>query len=86
MSVNRPIICPVLELVQNGRLLSLPIPAGDMHALLADEDTRRLYGAMKDQLLVTSLDDITHAPQQVKLPEACRNITDKCSDTLNINM
>ncbi|KAJ8265141.1 hypothetical protein COCON_G00142400 [Conger conger] len=56
------------ELVQNGRLLSLPMAAGDMHTLVADEDTRRLYGAMKDQLLVTSLDDITHAPRQLFWP------------------
>ncbi|KAJ8370913.1 hypothetical protein SKAU_G00109410 [Synaphobranchus kaupii] len=56
------------ELVQNGRLLVLPIPAGDVHALLPDEDTRRLYGAMKDQLLVTSLDDITLAPRQLYWP------------------
>ncbi|KAJ8257386.1 hypothetical protein GJAV_G00185050 [Gymnothorax javanicus] len=56
------------ELVQNGRLLALPMPAGDLCALLPDEDTRRLYGAMKDQLLVTSLDDITHAPRQLYWP------------------
>ncbi|XP_035236736.1 sema domain, immunoglobulin domain (Ig), short basic domain, secreted, (semaphorin) 3H [Anguilla anguilla] len=56
------------ELVQNGRLLALPIPAGDLYALLPDEDTRRLYGAMKDQLLVTSLDDITHSPRQLYWP------------------
>ncbi|KAJ8393463.1 hypothetical protein AAFF_G00059360 [Aldrovandia affinis] len=56
------------ELVQNGRLLALPLPAGDLYALLAEEDTRRLYGAMKDRLLVTSLDDITHSPRQLHWP------------------
>lgn len=56
------------ELVQNGRLLSLPLAAGDMHSLLPDEDGRRLYVAMKDNLLSTSLDDITQNPSKVRLP------------------
>ncbi|KAG9336052.1 hypothetical protein JZ751_003318 [Albula glossodonta] len=54
------------ELVQNGRLLTLPLPAGDLYALVPDEDSRRLYGAMKDQLLATSLDDITQGPRQLE--------------------
>ncbi|KAG7472645.1 hypothetical protein MATL_G00111130 [Megalops atlanticus] len=56
------------ELVQNGRLLALPLSAGEIYALLPDEDSRRLYGAMKDHLLVTSLDDITHGPRQLYWP------------------
>ncbi|KAJ8015903.1 hypothetical protein DPEC_G00001520 [Dallia pectoralis] len=56
------------ELVQNGRLLSLPLAAGDMHSLLPDEDGRRLYVAMKDNLLSTSLDDITQNPSKLYWP------------------
>ena len=54
------------ELIQNGRLLTLPLVAGDMHSLLPDEDGRRLYVAMKDNLLSTSLDDITQNPRKVR--------------------
>ncbi|XP_010894114.1 sema domain, immunoglobulin domain (Ig), short basic domain, secreted, (semaphorin) 3H isoform X2 [Esox lucius] len=56
------------ELVQNGRLLSLSLAAGDMHSLLPDEDGRRLYVAMKDNLLSTSLDDITQNPSKLYWP------------------
>uniref|UniRef100_A0A3Q3EUC1 Sema domain, immunoglobulin domain (Ig), short basic domain, secreted, (semaphorin) 3H n=1 Tax=Labrus bergylta TaxID=56723 RepID=A0A3Q3EUC1_9LABR len=54
------------ELVHNGRLLTLPLVAGDLHSLLPDEDRRRLYVAMKDNLLSTSLDDITQNPRKVR--------------------
>lgn len=56
---------PPLELIQNGRLLTLPLAAGDLHSLLPDEDGRHLYVAMKDNLLSTSLDDITQNPRKV---------------------
>ncbi|XP_028266559.1 sema domain, immunoglobulin domain (Ig), short basic domain, secreted, (semaphorin) 3H isoform X2 [Parambassis ranga] len=56
------------ELIHNGRLLTLPLAAGDLHSLLPDEDRRRLYVAMKDNLLSTSLDDITQNPQKLYWP------------------
>ncbi|XP_054904330.1 sema domain, immunoglobulin domain (Ig), short basic domain, secreted, (semaphorin) 3H isoform X1 [Poeciliopsis prolifica] len=56
------------ELIQNGRLLTLPLEAGDLHSLLPDEDRRRLYVAMKDNLLSTSLDDITQNPRKLFWP------------------
>ncbi|CAJ1055494.1 semaphorin-3ab-like [Xyrichtys novacula] len=56
------------ELIQNGRLLTLPLVAGDLHSLLPDEDRRRLYVAMKDNLLSTSLDDITQNPRKLSWP------------------
>uniref|UniRef100_A0A8C4DPU4 Sema domain, immunoglobulin domain (Ig), short basic domain, secreted, (semaphorin) 3H n=1 Tax=Dicentrarchus labrax TaxID=13489 RepID=A0A8C4DPU4_DICLA len=56
------------ELIQNGRLLTLPLVAGDLHSLLPDEDGRRLYVAMKDNLLSTSLDDITQNPRKLYWP------------------
>lgn len=56
------------ELLQNGRLLTLPLVAGDLHSLLPDEDGRRLYVAMKDNLLSTSLDDITQNPRKLYWP------------------
>ncbi|KAG8002833.1 Semaphorin-3A, partial [Nibea albiflora] len=54
------------ELIQNGRLLTLPLVAGDLHSLMPDEDGRRLYVAMKDNLLSTSLDDITQNPRKME--------------------
>lgn len=57
---------PLSELIQNGRLLTLPLVAGDLHSLLPDEDGKRLYVAMKDNLLSTSLDDITQNPRKVR--------------------
>ncbi|KAM7404411.1 hypothetical protein PAMP_011756 [Pampus punctatissimus] len=54
------------KLIQNGRLLTLPLVAGDLHSLLPDEDGRRLYVAMKDNLLSTSLDDITQNPRKLE--------------------
>lgn len=54
------------ELIQNGRLLMLPLAAGDLHSLLPDEDGKHLYVAMKDNLLSTSLDDITQNPRKVR--------------------
>lgn len=59
----------LLELIQNGRLLTLPLAAGDLHSLLPDEDGRHLYVAMKDNLLSTSLDDITQNPRKVRAGE-----------------
>uniref|UniRef100_A0A3B3DA11 Sema domain, immunoglobulin domain (Ig), short basic domain, secreted, (semaphorin) 3H n=1 Tax=Oryzias melastigma TaxID=30732 RepID=A0A3B3DA11_ORYME len=56
------------ELIQNGRLLTLPLVAGDLHSLLLDEDRKRLYVAMKDNLLSTSLDDITQNPRKLYWP------------------
>lgn len=56
------------ELIQNGRLLTLPLMAGDLHSLLPDEDRRRLYVAMKDGLLSTSMDDITQNPRKLYWP------------------
>lgn len=57
------------ELIHNGRLLTLPLAAGDLHSLLPDEDGRNLYVAMKDNLLSTSLDDITQNPRKVRTAE-----------------
>lgn len=57
------------ELIQNGRLLTLPLAAGDLHSLLPDEDGKHLYVAMKDNLLSTSLDDITQNPRKVRTGE-----------------
>lgn len=57
---------PLSELIQNGRLLTLPLVAGDLQSLLPDEDRRRLYVATKDNLLSTSLDDITQNPRKVR--------------------
>ena len=51
--------------MRTGRLLSLPLAAGDLHSLLPDEDGRRLYVAMKDNLVSTNLDDITQNPRKV---------------------
>ncbi|XP_030640157.1 sema domain, immunoglobulin domain (Ig), short basic domain, secreted, (semaphorin) 3H [Chanos chanos] len=56
------------ELRRNGRLFSLSLPAGNIHTLLPDEDGRRLYVAMKNYLLSTSLDDITHNPHKLYWP------------------
>ncbi|XP_011620108.1 sema domain, immunoglobulin domain (Ig), short basic domain, secreted, (semaphorin) 3H isoform X1 [Takifugu rubripes] len=56
------------ELIQNGRLLMLPLAAGDLHSLLPDEDGKHLYVAMKDNLLSTSLDDITQNPRKLYWP------------------
>ncbi|GLD45785.1 semaphorin-3ab-like isoform X1 [Lates japonicus] len=56
------------KLIQNSRLLTLPLAAGDLHSLLPDEDGRRLYVAMKDNLLSTSLDDITQNPRKLYWP------------------
>ncbi|XP_031422825.1 sema domain, immunoglobulin domain (Ig), short basic domain, secreted, (semaphorin) 3H isoform X2 [Clupea harengus] len=56
------------ELVRTGRLLSLPLAAGDLHSLLPDEDGRRLYVAMKDNLVSTNLDDITQNPRKLYWP------------------
>ncbi|XP_063064085.1 sema domain, immunoglobulin domain (Ig), short basic domain, secreted, (semaphorin) 3H [Engraulis encrasicolus] len=56
------------ELVRTGRLLSLPLAAGDLYSLLPDEDGRRLYVAMKDNLLSTNLDDITQSPRKLYWP------------------
>uniref|UniRef100_H2TS94 Sema domain, immunoglobulin domain (Ig), short basic domain, secreted, (semaphorin) 3H n=1 Tax=Takifugu rubripes TaxID=31033 RepID=H2TS94_TAKRU len=52
----------------NGRLLMLPLAAGDLHSLLPDEDGKHLYVAMKDNLLSTSLDDITQNPRKLYWP------------------
>uniref|UniRef100_A0A3Q3JMR8 Sema domain, immunoglobulin domain (Ig), short basic domain, secreted, (semaphorin) 3H n=1 Tax=Monopterus albus TaxID=43700 RepID=A0A3Q3JMR8_MONAL len=41
---------------------------GDLHSLLPDEDGRHLYVAMKDNLLSTSLDDITQNPRKLYWP------------------
>ncbi|XP_067096370.1 sema domain, immunoglobulin domain (Ig), short basic domain, secreted, (semaphorin) 3H isoform X1 [Osmerus mordax] len=62
------------ELVQNGRLLTLPLVAGDLHSLLPDEDGRRLYVAMKDNLLSTSLDDITQNPRKLYWPASSERV------------
>ncbi|XP_056453068.1 sema domain, immunoglobulin domain (Ig), short basic domain, secreted, (semaphorin) 3H isoform X2 [Gadus chalcogrammus] len=56
------------ELIQNGRLLTLPLAAGDLSMLLPDEDGRRLFVALKDNLLSTSLDDITQNPRKLYWP------------------
>ncbi|XP_028850161.1 sema domain, immunoglobulin domain (Ig), short basic domain, secreted, (semaphorin) 3H isoform X2 [Denticeps clupeoides] len=56
------------DLVRNGRVLSLPLVTGDLYSLLADEDNRRLYVAMKDNLLSASLDDITQNPRKLHWP------------------
>ncbi|XP_078518007.1 semaphorin-3A-like isoform X1 [Lissotriton helveticus] len=47
------------ELLQSGRMLFLPINATDLHSLLLDEDSGRVYVGLDDHLLSTSLDDIT---------------------------
>lgn len=62
------------ELIQNGRLLTLPLMAGDLHSLLPDEDRRRLYVAMKDGLLSTSMDDITQNPRKVRTQDASTHL------------
>ncbi|XP_066553789.1 sema domain, immunoglobulin domain (Ig), short basic domain, secreted, (semaphorin) 3H isoform X2 [Amia ocellicauda] len=56
------------ELVQTGRLLSVPLAAGDLHSLLLDEDGRRLYAAIRDQLVSTNLDNITHGIRKLYWP------------------
>uniref|UniRef100_A0A3Q2YPI3 Sema domain, immunoglobulin domain (Ig), short basic domain, secreted, (semaphorin) 3H n=1 Tax=Hippocampus comes TaxID=109280 RepID=A0A3Q2YPI3_HIPCM len=56
------------KLIQNGRLLTLPLEAGDLHSLLPDEDGMHLYVAMKDNLLSTSMDDITQNPRKLHWP------------------
>ncbi|KAM8829653.1 sema domain, immunoglobulin domain (Ig), short basic domain, secreted, (semaphorin) 3H isoform 1-T1 [Synchiropus picturatus] len=56
------------ELIQNGRMLTLPLEAGDLHTLVHDDDGRRLYVAMKDNLLSTSIDDITQNPRKMYWP------------------
>lgn len=63
------------ELIQNGRLLTLPLVAGDLQSLLPDEDGRRLYVAMKDNLLSTSLDDITQNPRKVRAVGQTHSLT-----------
>lgn len=45
--------------------MSLPLSAGDLNSLLPDEDGRRLYISMKDNLLSASLDDITQPHHKV---------------------
>ncbi|KAL4645957.1 semaphorin-3G isoform X1 [Arapaima gigas] len=72
------------ELVKNSRLLTLPFPAGDLHSLLTDEDSRRLYAAMKDNLLATSLDDITRGPRKVS---TCRvRLSPHLTLTMTVNL
>ncbi|XP_061636263.1 sema domain, immunoglobulin domain (Ig), short basic domain, secreted, (semaphorin) 3H isoform X1 [Phyllopteryx taeniolatus] len=56
------------ELIQNGRLLTLPLEAGDLYSLLPDDDMMHLYVAMKDNLLSTSMDDITQNPRKLHWP------------------
>ncbi|XP_077370979.1 sema domain, immunoglobulin domain (Ig), short basic domain, secreted, (semaphorin) 3H isoform X2 [Festucalex cinctus] len=56
------------ELIWNGRLLTLPLEAGDLHSLLPDKDGMHLYVAMKDNLLSTSMDDITQNPRKLHWP------------------
>uniref|UniRef100_W5NAW0 Sema domain, immunoglobulin domain (Ig), short basic domain, secreted, (semaphorin) 3H n=1 Tax=Lepisosteus oculatus TaxID=7918 RepID=W5NAW0_LEPOC len=56
------------ELVRNGRVLSLPLRVGDLHSILLDEDGRRLYAAIKDHLVTTSLDNITHGVRKLYWP------------------
>ncbi|XP_028307956.1 sema domain, immunoglobulin domain (Ig), short basic domain, secreted, (semaphorin) 3H isoform X2 [Gouania willdenowi] len=64
------------ELIQNGRLLTLPLTAGDIHSLLPDEDRKRLYVAMKDNLLSTSFDDITQNPRKLYWPASPDRVQD----------
>ncbi|KAM9475254.1 sema domain, immunoglobulin domain (Ig), short basic domain, secreted, (semaphorin) 3H [Clarias gariepinus] len=56
------------ELVRSSRLMSLPLPAGDLNSMLPDEDGRRLYISMKDYLLSASLDDITQPHRKIYWP------------------
>lgn len=62
------------DLVRTGRLLSLPLAAGDLHSLLPDEDGRRLYVAMKDWLVSANLDDITQHPRKLYWPASPERI------------
>ncbi|XP_023691064.1 sema domain, immunoglobulin domain (Ig), short basic domain, secreted, (semaphorin) 3H [Paramormyrops kingsleyae] len=62
------------ELVKNGRLLTLPLLAGDLYSLLPDEDQQQLYVAMKDRLLATSLEDITQSPRMLRWPASSDRI------------
>ncbi|XP_056155495.1 sema domain, immunoglobulin domain (Ig), short basic domain, secreted, (semaphorin) 3H [Lampris incognitus] len=82
------------ELVRNGRLMTLPLVAGDLHSLLPDEDGRRLYVALKDSLLSTSLDDVTKSHHKVHWPAsperiqeclmAGKDLESECSNFLRV--
>ncbi|XP_033825526.1 sema domain, immunoglobulin domain (Ig), short basic domain, secreted, (semaphorin) 3H [Periophthalmus magnuspinnatus] len=64
------------ELQQNGRILTLTLEAGDVHSLLPDEDGKKLYVAMKDTLLSTNLDDISHDPRKLFWPASPDRVQD----------
>ncbi|XP_076860035.1 sema domain, immunoglobulin domain (Ig), short basic domain, secreted, (semaphorin) 3H isoform X1 [Brachyhypopomus gauderio] len=64
------------ELLSSGRLLTLPLSAGDTSSLLPDEDGRRLYISMKDYLLAASLDDVTQPPRKIYWPASPDGIQD----------
>ncbi|MCJ8734819.1 hypothetical protein PDJAM_G00239710 [Pangasius djambal] len=64
------------ELVHSGRLMSLPLSAGDLNSLLPDEDGRRLYISMKDYLLSASLDDVTQPHHKIYWPASPERIQD----------
>lgn len=64
------------DLQQNGRILTLPLVAGDVHSLLPDDDGKKLYVAMKDTLLSTNLDDISHDPRKLFWPASPDRVQD----------
>ncbi|KAK7884617.1 hypothetical protein WMY93_027740 [Mugilogobius chulae] len=64
------------ELQQNGRILTLPLEAGDVHSLLPEENGKKLYVAMKDTLLSTNLDDISHDPRKLFWPASPDRVQD----------
>ncbi|MGH0188985.1 UNVERIFIED_CONTAM: hypothetical protein FKN15_032919 [Acipenser sinensis] len=56
------------ELVRNGRMVPLPFSAGDLHSIIVDEDSRKLYAATKDHLVSTNLDNISHGLKKLYWP------------------
>lgn len=64
------------DLQQNGRILTLPLEAGDVHSLFPDDDGKKLYVAMKDTLLSTNLDDISHDPRKLFWPASPDRVQD----------
>ncbi|MGH0188441.1 UNVERIFIED_CONTAM: hypothetical protein FKN15_029677 [Acipenser sinensis] len=56
------------QLVRNGRMVPLPFSAGDLHSIIVDEDSRKLYAATKDHLVSTNLDNISHGLKKLYWP------------------
>ncbi|XP_029455454.1 semaphorin-3A-like [Rhinatrema bivittatum] len=62
------------DLVQSKRMVFLPINASDLHSVILDEDRRRIYVAMDDNLLSANLDKITTQVKKLHWPATHEHI------------